>query len=152
MGKLFKSCIDFLNKYCVNQSAGGRLYFIVTGDGKPLRQRRYWHSEDFYVIGHAAYGALSGNKEAVAKARQYYDFVYNLNNGLIDDPVKIPPKVEPSTRKTQNLGKKMMCLNSSALMEITDPENKKLYRERAREAAAYRHSKSLKREPRTCCL
>ena len=39
-----KSCIDFLEKYCVNHDAGGRLYFTVTGDGKPLRQRRYCFS------------------------------------------------------------------------------------------------------------
>ena len=32
-----KSCIDFLEKYCVNHDAGGRLYFTVTGDGKPTQ-------------------------------------------------------------------------------------------------------------------
>ena len=36
-----KSCIDFLEEYCINRDAGGRLYFTVTEDGRPLRQRRY---------------------------------------------------------------------------------------------------------------
>ena len=36
-----KSCLDFLEKYCVNRKAGDRLYFTVTEDGRPLRQRRY---------------------------------------------------------------------------------------------------------------
>ena len=35
-----KSCLDFLENHCINESAGGRLYFTVTADGKPLRQRR----------------------------------------------------------------------------------------------------------------
>lgn len=36
-----RSCLDFLEEHCVNRDAGGRLYFTVTGDGQPLRQRRY---------------------------------------------------------------------------------------------------------------
>ena len=36
-----RSCLDFLEDHCVNHDAGGRLYFTVTGDGRPLRQRRY---------------------------------------------------------------------------------------------------------------
>ena len=43
-----KSCIDFLEKYCKNPYAQNRLYFTVTKDGKPLRQRRYFFSEAFY--------------------------------------------------------------------------------------------------------
>ena len=34
-----KSCLDFLEKHCINRKAEGRLYFTVTEDGKPLRQR-----------------------------------------------------------------------------------------------------------------
>ena len=40
-----KSCIDFIEAHCVNHAAGGRLYFTVTREGKPLRQRRYCFSE-----------------------------------------------------------------------------------------------------------
>ena len=36
-----KSCLDFLEEHCINRAAGGRMYFTVTEDGKPLRQRRY---------------------------------------------------------------------------------------------------------------
>ena len=32
-----KSCIDFMEKYCINREAGDRMYFTVTEDGKPLR-------------------------------------------------------------------------------------------------------------------
>ena len=34
-----KSCLDFLEEHCINRTAGDRLYFTVTADGKPLRQR-----------------------------------------------------------------------------------------------------------------
>ena len=37
------------------RQAGDRLYFTVTADGKPLRQRRYCFSEGFYAIGNAEY-------------------------------------------------------------------------------------------------
>ena len=50
-----KSCLDFLEKYCINPNANGRMYFTVTADGKPLRQRRYYFSEAFYCIANAEY-------------------------------------------------------------------------------------------------
>ena len=42
--------LDFLEEHCINHEAGGRLYFTVTEDGKPLRQRRYCFSEAFYAL------------------------------------------------------------------------------------------------------
>ena len=44
-----KSCLDFMEKHCINREAGDRMYFTVTADGKPLRQRRYCFSEGFYA-------------------------------------------------------------------------------------------------------
>ena len=57
-----KSCLDFLENHCVNKSAGGRLYFTVTADGKPLRQRRYCFSEAFYCLANAEYYGVTGEK------------------------------------------------------------------------------------------
>ena len=48
-----RSCLEFMEKYCFNKEAGNRMYFTVTGDGKPLRQRRYAFSESFYIIANA---------------------------------------------------------------------------------------------------
>ena len=50
-----KSCLDFMERYCINRQAGDRMYFTVTGDGKPLRQRRYCFSEGFYAIANGEY-------------------------------------------------------------------------------------------------
>ena len=56
-----KSCLDFMEKHCINQEAAGRMYFTVTGDGKPLRQRRYCFSEGFYALANAEYYAVTGD-------------------------------------------------------------------------------------------
>ena len=36
-----KSCLDFMEAHCINRAAGDRMYFTVTAEGAPLRQRRY---------------------------------------------------------------------------------------------------------------
>ena len=48
-----KSCLDFMEAHCINREAGDRMYFTVTADGKPLRQRRYCFSAAFYAMANA---------------------------------------------------------------------------------------------------
>ena len=127
-----RSCLDFLEEHCVNHEKGGRLYFTVTGDGKPLRQRRYCHSENFYTIANAEYYANTGDTVRIERARRAYEMVWNLNNGLIEDPVGMPPKTETATRASRAFGDPMIYLNVTAVMRRCDPENKALYDERAR--------------------
>ena len=52
---------DFLNRCCFDTD--GRMLFHVTRDGKPIRKRRYFFSETFYVIAAAAYAKASGDEE-----------------------------------------------------------------------------------------
>ena len=42
-----KSCLDFMEAHCFNPDADGRMFFQVTAEGKPLRQRRYCFSDSF---------------------------------------------------------------------------------------------------------
>lgn len=128
-----RSCLDFLEEYCVNHEAGGRLYFTVTGDGKPLRQRRYCHSENFYTIANAEYYANTGDTVRIERARRAYEMVYNLNHGLIKDPTGLGPKTIPETRQSRAFGDPMIYLNVTAVMRRCDPENRELYDQRARE-------------------
>lgn len=128
-----KSCLDFLEAHCHNREAGGRLYFTVTEDGKPLRQRRYCHSENFYCIANAEYYSLTGDRECLERARWAYEMVYQLNNGLIEDPVGMGPKTIPETRTGRAFGDPMIYLNVSAVMRRCDPEKKALYDARAKE-------------------
>ena len=70
-----KSCLDFMEKYCINRELGDRMYFTVTGDGKPLRQRRYYFSETFYCMANAEYYGLTGEKV-------YLDFDVAVDEGV----------------------------------------------------------------------
>lgn len=130
-----KSCIDFLENYCVNKNADGRLYFTVTEDGKPLRQRRYCYSEAFYCIANAEYYGITGEKEHLERARKAYDMYWNLNHGMAD-PTGLGPKTDPETRTGRALGIPMIILNVTSVMLRVDPENAELYNKRADECVA----------------
>src|SRR5690606_29236659 len=65
---------DFLNAHCFDtgtdstETRRGQMFFHVTRDGKPIRKRRYFFSETFYVIAAAAYAKASGSREAAQSA------------------------------------------------------------------------------------
>src|SRR3954465_13952442 len=61
---------DFLNKHCFDED--GQMFFHVTREGKPIRKRRYFFSETFYVIAAAAYAKATCNEEAAEKARKVF--------------------------------------------------------------------------------
>jgi N-acylglucosamine 2-epimerase len=127
-----KSCIDFLEKYCKNPEAEGRLYFTVTGDGKPLRQRRYCFSEAFYCLANAEYYGVTGEKEHLDRARWAFEMYWNLNHGMVD-PTGLGPKTIPETRTGRSLGTPMIILNAISVLKRVDPENRELYNARAAE-------------------
>ena len=93
-----ESCLEFLEKYCLNKGAQDRLYFTVTEDGKPLRQRRYFASEAFYSMANAEYYGITGKKEHLIRARRAYDMYFDLWQGNIKDPTGLGPKGIPETR------------------------------------------------------
>lgn len=128
-----KSCADFLDKYCVNREAGGRLYFTVTGDGKPLRQRRYCFSEDFNTMANAEYYHNTGDVTYLERAKRTYELAYDLRHGRIKDPTGLGPKVIPETRTGRSFGEPMIYLNVTSAMRRCDPENAALYDARAKE-------------------
>ena len=125
-----KSCLDFMEKYCINPDANGRMYFTVTADGKPLRQRRYYFSEAFYAIANAEYYGVTGEKECLERAKKAYNIYWDLWHGA-KDPTGLGPKTEPQTRSGRAFGLPMIYLNVTSVMLRVDPENKALYEERA---------------------
>ena len=130
-----RSCLDFMEKYCINREAGNRMYFTVTADGKPLRQRRYCFSEGFYCIANAEYYGVTGDKECLERARAAYELIYQLNNGLIKDPTGLGPKTIPTTRSGRALADPMIYLNITSVLRRVDPERDELYAGRAQECA-----------------
>lgn len=128
-----RSCLDFLEDHCVNHEAGDRLYFTVTDDGQPLRQRRYCFSEGFYCIANAEYYGVTGNAENLERARRAYRLIYQLNNGLIEDPTGMGPKTISETRSGKALGDPMIFLNIISIMRRVDPANTAEYDQHAQE-------------------
>ena len=118
-----KSCLDFLEDHCINHAAGGRMYFTVTEDGRPLRQRRYYFSEAFYAM-------ATGEREHLERARRPYDLYWDLAHGM-PDPTGLGPKTIPETRTGRAFGTPMIILNVTSILMQADPERKALYEERA---------------------
>ena len=142
-----KSCLDFLEEHCINRTAGDRLYFTVTADGKPLRQRRYCFSEGFYAIGNAEYYGQTGEREHLERARKAYQLVYDLNHGM-PDPTGMGPKTIAETRTGRALADPMIFLNMTSVMRRVDPEQAALYDRYAAECVhdifAYHHKPEMK--------
>ena len=115
-----------------NRAAGGRLYFTTTREGEPIRQRRYYAGEGFYLMGNAEYAAAAGDAAALKRARGMYERIWALNHGA-EDPVGLGPKNLPGVRPGRSLATYMGYLSHSALMRRCDPQNVALYDERARD-------------------
>ena len=127
-----KSCLDFMEAHCFNHDCGDRMYFTVTAEGKPLRQRRYYFSEAFCAIANAEYYGVTGDKARLERARQCYDLYWDLSRGK-PDPVGMGPKTIPETRAGRAFGTPMIILNVTGVLLRTDPERKDLYEERAQQ-------------------
>ncbi|MBQ4320995.1 MAG: AGE family epimerase/isomerase [Oscillospiraceae bacterium] len=122
-----KSCIDFASAHCIDTD--GRMFFTVTRDGRPLRKRRYWFSETFYIIANAEYYMATGDEAYLNTAKTCFDFVYGMYLDPSTDPYKITPKSIDSTRSTKGLANSMIMLNVAAIMREADPENAARYSE-----------------------
>ena len=107
---------DFLNKHCFDTD--GRMFFHVTREGQPIRKRRYFFSETFYVIACAAYARASGDEEAANNARRVF--------GKCIEYATIPGLLEPkytNTRPSKGIGVPMIMINTAQQLRenIGDP-------------------------------
>lgn len=127
-----KSCLDFMEAHCINRAAGDRMYFTVTEDGQPLRQRRYFFSEAFYASANAEYYGVTGDKECLERARRAYNLYWDLAHGGTD-PVGMGPKTIPETRSGRAFGQPMIILNVISILLRVDPEHKAEYEDRAQQ-------------------
>ena len=93
----------------------GRMFFLVTRDGKPLRKRRYVYTEGFGAMALASYAKASGDKKAEEKARE----LYSLMLEYLTVPGKIEPKGYPETRNLKNIGTCMIILLVSQTIRET---------------------------------
>ncbi|MBK7809395.1 MAG: AGE family epimerase/isomerase [Saprospiraceae bacterium] len=103
---------DFLNKHCFDTD--GQMFFHVTRDGRPIRKRRYFFSETFYVIAAAAYAKASGDEEAAEKAR----YVFGKCIEYATTPGMLQPKFT-NTRPSKGIGVPMIMLNTAQQLRET---------------------------------
>ncbi|MBS1580383.1 MAG: AGE family epimerase/isomerase [Bacteroidetes bacterium] len=97
---------DFLNKHCFDDD--GQMFFHVTRNGEPIRKRRYYFSETFYVIAAAAYAKASGDKEAAKNAKRVFENCIDYLTGK----KKLAPKYT-DTRPTKGIGPYMIMINTA---------------------------------------
>ncbi len=97
-------CLEFIRSHC--RAPDGKLHFVVTREGKPLRMRRYAYSECFAAMGSAVYAKASGEARPAEEAIAY--FARYLDLGL--EPGRIEPKVDPRTRPMRGVAALMMTI------------------------------------------
>lgn len=103
---------DFLNQHCFDTD--GQMFFHVTRGGRPIRKRRYFFSETFYVIAAAAYAKATGNEEAAANARRVFGYCIDYATGR----KTLEPKFF-DTRPAKGIGVPMIMLNTAQQLRET---------------------------------
>lgn len=103
---------DFLNNHCFDSD--GRMFFHVTREGQPIRKRRYFFSETFYVIAAASYARASGDAEAAANARRIFGDCMAYASG----EKKLPSKFT-ATRPAKGIGVPMIMINTAQQLRET---------------------------------
>lgn len=107
-----KNGLDFLDKYCFDSD--GQMFFHVTRDGKPIRKRRYYFSETFYVIAAAAYAKASGDEDVATKARSVFSDCIAYTTG----EKKLLPKFT-DIRNAIAIGPPMIMINTAHQLRET---------------------------------
>lgn len=110
-----KSGAEFIKKYCIDTD--GRMFFIVTRDGKPLRKRRYFFSESFLVVGFAEYYQVSGDPSDLDLAEKYFDLMYRIYKNPASDPFKITPKENAEVRSLHSNANPMVLVSSAQTLQ-----------------------------------
>lgn len=103
---------DFMNRFCFD--VDGRMFFHMTRDGKPLRKRRYYFSETFYVIAAAAYAKATGSQEAANRARDLFGKCISYANG----EEILSPKFT-GVRPAKGIGVPMIMMNTAQQLRAT---------------------------------
>ncbi len=109
--------IDFLRRYGFDDD--GRMFFLVTREGRPLRKRRYIFSETFMIAALAAYGRAAKDAGAVEEAYRLYRQVL----GYLDTPGVLPPKWDPEVRPMKGLAVPMIMIVTAQILRdaMDDP-------------------------------
>lgn len=104
--------IDFLNRHCFDKD--GQMYFHVTREGQPIRKRRYFFSETFATIAHAAFAKASGDAQMAQRARDLFTTCIEYAEGK----KSLSPKFT-ETRPAKGIGVSMIMINTAQQIRET---------------------------------
>lgn len=108
--ELARHGVDFLLNKCFDTD--GRMFFMVTRDGKPLRKRRYVFSETFACMAISACAKAAGSDELASKATGLFDLMLRYLN----TPGLLEPKINPRTRPSKGLAIPMILIATAQAM------------------------------------
>ena len=108
--------VEFMNKYGFDRD--GRMFYAVTGDGRPLRKRRYLFTETFGVIALAEYARASGDRKSLEAAKKLMKLIIEFYN----KPGSLEPKVFPETLQTRGHSMAMIQINTLQVLRAADPD------------------------------
>ena len=111
--ELARHGIDFLERHGFDED--GRMFFLVTRDGRPLRKRRYVFSEAFACMAFAAYARAAGSGLHAGRARTLFDrfTAYSFTAG------GIPPKTDAAVRPMKSIGPLMITINLAQVLRAS---------------------------------
>lgn len=106
--------LDFIETHCFDND--GHMYFSVTAEGRPLRQRRYVFSETFAAIAMAEYSLATGDRHWAERALKVFDDTQRF----LSTPGYLAPKFEESVQ-LQSHSIIMILINvGSCLRKVID--------------------------------
>lgn len=115
--ELARHGLDFLRRHGFDRD--GRMFFLVTRDGRPLRKRRYAFSEIFMTKALAAYARAAKDEAAGREALDLFRRVVRW----MTTPGLLEPKVNPGTRPVKSLTIPMVLLSTAQALNaaVSDP-------------------------------
>ena len=120
-----RDCIKFAAEKCTDKN--GRMYSVVTRDGRPVEKTGEFFSEAFFVMANAEFYIATGEREYLEAARKYYDLITLIYKNPDADPYKASDNEAPIARALRRFNRPMILLNVTALMAEADPERIELY-------------------------
>ncbi len=112
-----KHGLEFIERFGFDDD--GKMFFQVTREGKPLRKRRYLATEGFAVSAFAAYGRAAGDEAKIDRAFDLMRFILDYSN----NPTRLSPKVDASTRPMKSLGSCMLRINIAQVLRLARPDS-----------------------------
>lgn len=100
-----------------------KMYFSLTGDGRPIRRRRYWFSDAFMALGACMLYDVTKRDEYLRQMRESYNRITAFYFGR----EMTPPKYEMETINAKSIADSMILLNLIQHIAQTDPINQKIY-------------------------